>query len=744
MFRNSALRAFRDQSRTINSMNTNNLPIIRQFSSFDYKSRTILKPLGTIKLAEQRRNFFFFPYQKYMPQTKINQLRREAAAGDQKSMIEYVRMLSKVNPKEALATIEKGWTDGNIPITEPMLKEYFKVVGEMKAFDSINLTAIISLINSTPELQKDILSQIRNMPQYAGAGISAGTNPNDPLYISTAPPTIRSQLFRTLRFLIIVFLMLSFTSAMLDDKSGGGIAGRMGMGSATHQAEHSDKSFNDVVGIDEAKGELQEIVQYLKDPKKFTRLGGKLPKGVLLTGPPGTGKTLLARAIAGEAGVPFFFASGSEFEEMFVGVGARRVRDLFDTAKSKSPCIVFIDEIDAIGGSRHLKEQSSMKMTLNQLLVEMDGFEQNNGVIVIAATNFPETLDSALIRPGRFDKHVDVPLPDVAGRKAILELYAQKVPTSKDVDMEQMARGTPGFSGAELYNLINQAALKASVDGLKAVSMGALEYAKDKILMGAEKKSAVLSEETMRCTAYHEAGHALVAIRTDGADAVHKATIMPRGRALGMVMQLPEGDQTSMNRKQMLARLDVCMAGRVAEELVFGADYVTSGASSDFQQATRMARAMVMKWGLSEKIGHVYLEDKDNLSPSLQNEIDNEVKSILSSSYSRSFSLLTQHRKELELLALALIQYETLSGGEIMDVLKGGAINTKTRSQLPSRAFKNIPLKNEKERNKEKEKENKKGKDEGEKKNSEERGEREREKNVKGVKVYGPPSTTNK
>jgi len=725
-------------------MNTNNLPIIRQFSSFDYKSRTILKPLGTIKLAEQRRNFFFFPYQKYMPQTKINQLRREAAAGDQKSMIEYVRMLSKVNPKEALATIEKGWTDGNIPITEPMLKEYFKVVGEMKAFDSINLTAIISLINSTPELQKDILSQIRNMPQYAGAGISAGTNPNDPLYISTAPPTIRSQLFRTLRFLIIVFLMLSFTSAMLDDKSGGGIAGRMGMGSATHQAEHSDKSFNDVVGIDEAKGELQEIVQYLKDPKKFTRLGGKLPKGVLLTGPPGTGKTLLARAIAGEAGVPFFFASGSEFEEMFVGVGARRVRDLFDTAKSKSPCIVFIDEIDAIGGSRHLKEQSSMKMTLNQLLVEMDGFEQNNGVIVIAATNFPETLDSALIRPGRFDKHVDVPLPDVAGRKAILELYAQKVPTSKDVDMEQMARGTPGFSGAELYNLINQAALKASVDGLKAVSMGALEYAKDKILMGAEKKSAVLSEETMRCTAYHEAGHALVAIRTDGADAVHKATIMPRGRALGMVMQLPEGDQTSMNRKQMLARLDVCMAGRVAEELVFGADYVTSGASSDFQQATRMARAMVMKWGLSEKIGHVYLEDKDNLSPSLQNEIDNEVKSILSSSYSRSFSLLTQHRKELELLALALIQYETLSGGEIMDVLKGGAINTKTRSQLPSRAFKNIPLKNEKERNKEKEKENKKGKDEGEKKNSEERGEREREKNVKGVKVYGPPSTTNK
>ena len=282
--------------------------------------------------------------------------------------------------------------------------------------------------------------------------------------------------------------------------------------------------------------------------------------------------------------MPFFYTSGSEFEEMYVGVGARRVRDLFEAAKAKSPCIIFIDEIDAIGGSRHLKEQSAMKMTLNQLLVEMDGFEQNNGVIVIAATNFPDSLDSALTRPGRFDKHVDVPPPDIGGRKAILELYAKKIPVSADVDMEQLARGTPGFSGADLYNLVNQAAVKASKDGLKAVGMAAFEYAKDKIMMGAERKSAVISPETMRVTAFHEAGHALVALKTDGCDPIHKATIMPRGRSLGMVMQLPDGDQTSMTRKQMLARLDVCMGGRVAEELVYGAENVTSGASSDIMQ----------------------------------------------------------------------------------------------------------------------------------------------------------------
>jgi ATP-dependent metalloprotease len=327
---------------------------------------------------------------------------------------------------------------------------------------------------------------------------------------------------------------------------------------------------------------------------------------MLLMGPPGTGKTLLARAIAGEAGVPFFYASGSEFEEMYVGVGARRVRDLFEAAKARTPCIIFIDEIDAIGSTRQLKEQGAMKMTLNQLLVEMDGFEQNNGVIVIGATNFADVLDSALLRPGRFDKHVTVPLPDVAGRKEVLDHYLSTIPVDDDVSVDVLARGTPGMSGAELSNLVNQAALKASLDGEDAVTHAVLEYAKDKILMGAERKSALISPESARLTAYHEGGHALVATKTKGAHPIHKATIMPRGQALGMVMQLPTGDQTSMSRRQMLADLDVCMGGRVAEEVVFGADEVTSGASSDLMQATRLAREMVTKWGMTDGVGPVF------------------------------------------------------------------------------------------------------------------------------------------
>eukprot|EP01042_Synura_sphagnicola_P003584 gene3584-4456_t len=464
------------------------------------------------------------------------------------------------------------------------------------------------------------------------------------------------------------------------------------MGSATHQAEQSDKSFADVVGVDEAKAELEEIVMYLKDPKKFTRLGGRLPKGVLLTGKPGTGKTLLARAIAGEAGVPFFFASGSEFEEMFVGVGARRVRDLFTEAKAKSPCIIFIDEIDAIGGSRHLKEQSAMKMTLNQLLVEMDGFEQNAGVIVIAATNFPETLDSALVRPGRFDKHVDIPMPDIAGRKAILELYAKKVPLSRDVNLEQIARGTPGFSGAELFNLVNQAALRASISGSRGVGMAELEYAKDKILMGSERKSAVLSPETIRVTAYHEAGHALVAIKTPGADPVHKATIMPRGRALGMVMQLPDGDQSSLSRKQMLAKLDVMMAGRIAEEVFFGADNVTSGASSDIQQATRLARAMVKNYGLSEKIGVLFVDDKEKYSGNTQELVDQEVQKLLNDSYERSKNLILANKHELEVIANGLLEHETLSGNDIVELLGGSKLTAANKSQKPSREMSQFPI----------------------------------------------------
>jgi ATP-dependent metalloprotease len=432
--------------------------------------------------------------------------------------------------------------------------------------------------------------------------------------------------------------------------------------------------FDDVKGVDEAKADLEEIVLYLKDPDRFTRLGGKLPRGVLLTGPPGTGKTLLAKAIAGEANVPFFYASGSQFEEVYVGLGAKRIRELFEAAKKKKVAIIFIDEIDAVGGTRKLKDQSALKMTLNELLVQMDGFEANDGIIVIGATNFVESLDTALLRPGRFDKHVTVPLPDVGGRKAILEMYAARTRMATDVDLNVLARGTTGMSGADLYNLINQAAVKASVDGLSAITMHVLEYAKDKILMGAERKTAVISKETARNTAYHEAGHALVGVLTDGAMPIHKATIMPRGPSLGMVSMLPEGDQTSQSKRQMLAMMDVCMGGRVAEELVFGDAEVTSGASNDILQATRIARAMVTKYGFSPEVGIVYYAGESGQEASAETRalVDVEVKKLTHAAYTRAKQLLVKHQSRHKLLAETLLEYETLTGDEVRNVVENG------------------------------------------------------------------------
>ena len=491
-----------------------------------------------------------------------------------------------------------------------------------------------------------------------------------PVYTQQLEPTFKAQFWRTLRTLGTAFIVLSGIGALADER--GGISrGIMGGDSAPKPTPETKTKFKDVKGVDEAKGELVEIVEYLRSPAKFTRLGGKLPKGLLLVGPPGTGKTMLARAVAGEAGVPFFYTSGSEFEEMFVGVGARRVRDLFKAAKAAAPCIVFIDEIDAVGSARNPKDQQNTRMTLNQLLTELDGFKKNEGVIVLAATNTPESLDKALVRPGRFDRTVAVPNPDVDGRKQILQTHAEGVVISSKVDWEVIARGTPGFSGADLANLINVAALRAALDGALDVGMKQLEYAKDRIMMGAERKSAVVAEENRRLTAYHEGGHALVALFTDGARPIHKATIVPRGQSLGMVMQLPEKDELNLTKKQLLAMLDVTMGGRVAEELIFGESEVTTGASSDLRQATRLAREMITKYGFSERLGLASTEYSDyGLSHETRQVIEDEVKRLLEEANKRATSLLKKHEKELHMLAKQLLDKETLMGAELRRLVK--------------------------------------------------------------------------
>ncbi|KAF9069622.1 ATP-dependent peptidase [Rhodocollybia butyracea] len=431
--------------------------------------------------------------------------------------------------------------------------------------------------------------------------------------------------------------------------------------------------FSDVHGVDEAKDELQDIVAFLKDPSMFAKLGGRLPKGVLLTGQPGTGKTMLARAVAGEAGVPFFFASGSDFEEMFVGVGAKRVRELFAAARKKEPAIIFIDEIDAVGGKRNGRHQQYLKQTLNQLLTEMDGFKQSEGVIVIAATNVPDTLDPALIRPGRFDRHVAVPLPDIRGRVQILQHHMKNVITGSDVDAMRLARGTSGFSGADLQNMVNQAAVKAAKEEASKVTLDHFEWARDRIIMGAERKSAFIDAKEKLATAYHEGGHTLVALYTDGATPLHKVTCMPRGHALGYTSFLPENDMNSVSYKQYLARIDVSMGGRVAEELIYGADGITSGASSDIRSASGVARSMVKLFGFS-KLGPVFYDDNVDLSPKRKDEIEEEVTKLIKAGEARATALLKSKMDELHRLAHALVEHETLDKDEVARVIKGERI----------------------------------------------------------------------
>ncbi|HAW53986.1 MAG TPA: cell division protein FtsH, partial [Hyphomonas sp.] len=493
-------------------------------------------------------------------------------------------------------------------------------------------------------------------------------------------------LINMLPMLLLIGIWIFFMRQMQNG------AGRGAMGFGKSRAKMlTEKSgrvtFDDVAGIDEAREELQEIVDFLKDPSKFARLGGKIPKGALLVGSPGTGKTLLARAIAGEAEVPFFSISGSDFVEMFVGVGASRVRDMFEQAKKSAPCIIFIDEIDAVGRSRGAGlggGNDEREQTLNQLLVEMDGFDANEGIIIVAATNRPDVLDPALLRPGRFDRQVVVPRPDIEGREKILEVHMKKVPLAPDVVARVIARGTPGFSGADLANLVNEAALLAARRGKRVVAMQEFEDAKDKVLMGPERRSMVMSEKEKELTAWHEAGHAVVALKVPAADPVHKATIIPRGRALGMVMQLPEDDKLSMSKIEMTSRLAIMMGGRVAEELKFGEDNVTAGAASDIQQATRLARAMVTRWGFADAVGPVdYGDDQgdvflgqqlmqsSHVSEETSRKIEEEVRTLIQTGMDDARRIMTECRKDWEAIATGLLEYETLTGDEISALLKG-------------------------------------------------------------------------
>ena len=562
--------------------------------------------------------------------------------------LSYSQLLTKVNAGEVKAVEIQG---AQIEVTDQSNRKF---------------TAV------TPNNQDDLVQRLEKQ----GADIKVK---------AAGGFTLMGALFQFLPILLLIGVWIFFMRQMQ-----GGARGAMGFGKSKAKLLTENKNrvtFEDVAGVEEAKEEVVEIVDFLKDPQKFQRLGGKIPKGALLIGPPGTGKTLLARAIAGEAGVPFFTISGSDFVEMFVGVGASRVRDMFEQGKKNAPCIIFIDEIDAVGRHRGAGlggGNDEREQTLNQLLVEMDGFESSEGIILIAATNRPDVLDPALLRPGRFDRQVVVPNPDVNGRERILRVHMKNVPLAADVDVKVIARGTPGFSGADLANLVNEGALMGARKNRRMVTMRDFEDAKDKVMMGAERRSMVMSEDEKRCTAYHEGGHALVALSVPAADPVHKATIIPRGRALGMVMQLPEGDRYSMNFEQMTSRLAIMMGGRVAEEIIFGKDKVTSGASSDIQAATGLARSMVTRWGYSDQLGLVAYGDNQEevflghsvsrtqtVSETTANIIDSEVKRLVQGGYDEAKRILTEKIDDLHSVAKALLEYETLSGDEIVGAMKG-------------------------------------------------------------------------
>jgi cell division protease FtsH len=544
-----------------------------------------------------------------------------------------------------------------------------RIVGKYKNGDSFSTIPIPNDTTLLPSLQESGV-------KFAG---KQAEEPNLLLYI----------LVQALPFMLI--LGVAFFALRQVQKGGGSGAMGFGKSKAKLLTERQGRvTFNDVAGIDEAREELEEIVEFLRDPQRFSKLGGQIPKGALLVGSPGTGKTLLARAIAGEAGVPFFTISGSDFVEMFVGVGASRVRDMFEQAKKNAPCIVFIDEIDAVGRHRGHglgNSNDEREQTLNQLLVEMDGFEANEGIIIIAATNRPDVLDPALLRPGRFDRQVVVPIPDIDGREKILSVHMKKVPLAPDVNPRVIARGTPGFSGADLANLCNEAALLAARRNKRLVAMQEFEDAKDKVMMGAERRSMVMTEDEKKMTAYHEAGHAIVSVNEEASDPIHKATIIPRGRALGMVMRLPERDNYSYHRDKMHANLSVSMGGRVAEEIIFGHNKVSSGASSDIQYATSLARNMITKWGMSDKLGPLQYEEQQEgylgmggsarlfASDETNKLIDSEIRGLVDAAHHRATDILKTNEDKLHLLANALLEFETLTGDEIKELLDSGKLD---------------------------------------------------------------------
>ena len=589
--------------------------------------------------------------------------------------------------------VVKRFESGRFASNDACLKHYVAALVHSKRLQQTNLTYVLG-----KELSKS--SKFQNMSGssgsssfggmgggggggggmgqgFGGAGGGSGTM-DSPLVVTMQEPDFRQQLWKLIRSIIFFLIVISAVSTFMEDKGlGGAMGGKNKDMEIKPDVMTKQFTFDDVQGADEAKEELVQVVDFLRDPSEFTRLGGRLQKGVLLQGPPGTGKTLLARAVAGEAGVPFFYCSGSEFDEMFVGVGAKRIRELFAAAKKKSPCIIFMDEIDAVGGKRSARDQQYSKMTLNQLLVELDGFHKDDNIVIIAATNFPESLDPALVRPGRFDTHVSVGLPDVRGRAAILKVHSKDVPVAAtDEDTEdqgsallwKIARGTPGFSGADLANVINQAALHASKFNKDAVDLKSLEWAKEKIMMGAERPNAVIKEEVRRSTAYHEAGHALCALLVEGAMPLYKATIVPRGNSLGMVQQLPEDDQLSMTKKEMRARMIVAMGGYAAEELMYGKDNVSTGPSSDLQAATDMATRMVMKHAFSDKVGPVVIDKPSGKQGAV---VDDEIRRLCQEALDEARDLLTKNHIQHKRIAEALLEYETLDAVEIRKVLNG-------------------------------------------------------------------------